>query len=169
MKITISSVDRVKLKDLLVKTGLTHDAMWFMNAVSTTGIETANQMNRASARMMAAIEARRILKLMDIESVSSMKDLRDYFETARELAIGDFMEFSWTWRDDAFDFEITKCFAFDGVSKLGVAGEYECGIYERVYGWLDALGVIYDVSPNVEHCTMYHDGSCRRTFSVEFA
>ncbi len=39
------------------------------------------------------------------------------------------------------------CFAYEGVAGLGVAAEYECGIYERIYGWLDALGLEYQATP----------------------
>ncbi|RIK11386.1 MAG: hypothetical protein DCC49_00300 [Acidobacteria bacterium] len=168
MRVTLEQVDRKALKELLVKNWMTHDAMWFMNAVGTMGIETANSMNRSSVRMMAGVEAKRIRKLMGVDSVGDISTLRDFFETARELVIGDFIDFTWEWHASSFDFEITKCFAFDGVSKLGVAGEYECGIYERIYGWLEALGVEYEVSPQVDHCTMFHGGECKRTFRVSF-
>lgn len=168
MKVTLESVDRNAIKELLVKNWMTHDAMWFMNAVGTTGIETANQMNRNSVRLMAGIEAKRIRKLMGVDSIRDISALRDFFETARELVIGDFIDFTWAWHEDSFDFEITKCFAFEGVSKLGVADTYECGIYERIYGWLEELDVKYEVSPDVAHCTMLHDGECRRRFRVSF-
>jgi hypothetical protein len=39
-------------------------------------------------------------------------------------------------------------------------------IAELVYGWLDALGVTYDVSPDVSHCTMHHDGTCVRDIRI---
>lgn len=168
MKVTLDQVDRTALKELLVKNWMTHDAMWFMNAVGTVGIETANKMNRSSVRMMAGIEAKRLRRLMGVDSIRNISALRDFFETARELVIGDFIDFTWTWHGDSFDFEITKCFAFDGVNKLGVAGAYECGIYERIYGWLEELGIEYEISPDVAHCTMFHDGECRRTFRVTF-
>jgi hypothetical protein len=53
------------------------------------------------------------------------------------------------------------------VTALGVADTYECGIYERVKGWLDALGVGYEVEPDELLCSMQHHGACGRRFALD--
>lgn len=170
MTVTLDSIDKAQLRGLLLRNWMTHDAMWFMHAVKSLGIERANALNRAAVRGMAAVEAKRLCKLLGMTSVSSPGELRRFFDSAIDLVIPDFMSFRWEWAPDerSVRFEITKCFAHDGVSMLGVAGDYECGIYERIYGWFDALGVRTEVTPDVAHCTMHHAGQCVRALRVTF-
>lgn len=165
------ALDRTELKGLLLRNWMTHDAMWFASAVDQLGIAQANRLNLSAVHGMAAIEAKRIRKILGLEEVRSNADLRRFFDTAVDLVIPDFMDFTMSWGPDnsSVHFEMHKCFAFDGVSLLGVADTYECGIYERIFGWLDGLGVGYEVTPEVDLCTMHHDGRCERTISFQLA
>jgi hypothetical protein len=167
----LGDVDKDRLKQFLVRGWMTHDAMWFVHSVHELGIETANRLNRAAVRSMAQVEAKRLLRILGRDAVTSFDELREFFEAARQLVMGDFMDFVWRWSEDerSVRFEMRKCFAYDGVSQLGVADRYECGIYERVYGWLAALGVEYSVEPDVSLCTMHHAGECVRRLELEIA
>lgn len=158
-----------ELRSLLQRNWMTHDAMWFAAALARVGIEDTNAMNRAAVRSMAAIEARRIRKLFGLGPITCADDVRRFFDCAIGAVIPDFMDFSETWAPDntSVSFQIARCFAFDGVTALGVADRYECGIYERIHGWLDELGLGYSVTPDVAHCTMFHDGSCVRRFTFD--
>ena len=49
-----------------------------------------------------------------------------------------------------------------------VIDQYQCGIFERVKGWLDGLGVEYTITPEVEGCMMHTDGQCFREFHFSF-
>ena len=164
----LDSIDKDQLKQLLLRCWMTHDAMWFLQSVNEVGIETANRLNRAAVRQMAAVEAKRIMRLLGMDGAATFKDVQRFVESAGELVIGDFMDFTWDWSADEgrVRFEFQRCFAHEGVSALGVADEYECGIFERVYGWLDALGVTYEVNPDVTYCTMHHDGTCVRDVRI---
>lgn len=157
------------LKSLLVRNWLTHDAMWFAGAVDELGIETANRLNRRAVAGMAAVEAARILRVMDLEEVRTGEELRRFFDVAIALVIPSAIEFTVRWEpaEQTVSFEITRCFAFEGVTALGVADTYECGIYERVKGWLDALGVGYEIEPDELLCSMQHRGACRRRFALD--
>ncbi len=170
MTSTLATVDKEQLHALLLRGWMTHDAMWFANAVQELGIEGANKLNRSAVHGMAAVEAKRISKLLGLSTVSGSGELRQFVDAATELVIPDFMDFSADWSDDGTSvcFAITKCFAFDGVSMLGVAAEYECGIFERIYGWLDAFGVDYQVTPAGPQCLMHHSGHCRREIELTF-
>lgn len=152
---------------LVQKGWLTHDAMWFAHSVSRLGIEAANELNRGAARAMAAVEAKRVRKLAGIDEIRTHHDLRRFFDAAIAWVIpAEVMDYEVRWADDdrAVRFEITRCFAHDGTTLLGVAERYECGIFERIEGWLDGLGVSFTTDPSVAHCTMHHEGWCRRTF-----
>jgi hypothetical protein len=157
------------LKALLVRNWLTHDAMWFAGAVDELGIETANRLNRRAVAGMSAVEAARILRIMGLEEVRTGAELRRFFDVAIALVIPSAIEFTVGWEPDerAVCFEITRCFAFEGVTALGVADTYECGIYERVKGWLDALGVGYEIDPDDLLCSMQHRGVCDRRFTLD--
>lgn len=167
---TLDTIDKETLRGLLLRNWMTHDAMWFLQAVQRLGIEQANALNRAAVRGMAGVEAKRLKKLLGLTAVDSPDTLRAFFDAAIELVIPDFIEFTWAWGpgNRSVRFEITQCFARDGVTMLGVADDYECGIYERIYGWFDELGVPYEVTPNVVHCTLHHEGTCVRDVEVRF-
>ena len=41
---------------------------------------------------------------------------------------------------------------------------YECGILERVKGWLDTIKVDYTMTPEFTGCLMHQNGSCEVDF-----
>lgn len=161
-------IDAAVRMRLVQRQWLTHDAMWFAHSVERLGIETANELNRAAVRSMAAVEAGRLRKLMAVDAVRTPAELRRFFDTAVAVVIPDVIDFTMGWAPDgqSVTFEVQRCFAFEGVSALGVADTYECGIYERVTGWLEGLGIAYRIEPDVAHCTMHHSGACRRVVTV---
>jgi hypothetical protein len=118
---------------------------------------------------MSAVEAARILRIMGVEEVRTGGELRRFFDVAIALVIPSAIEFTVQWEpgERAVRFEITRCFAFEGVTALGVVDTYECGIYERVKGWLDALGVGYEIEPDELLCSMQHRGACERRFALD--
>ncbi|MDP6814863.1 MAG: DUF6125 family protein [Alphaproteobacteria bacterium] len=157
------------IRQLLVRCWMTHDAMWFAAALRDSGTETANRLNLAAIRGLAPIEVKRIRQALGIEEVSNTDQVRAFVEGTFALVGGDFMAFDWTWRDDGTARVDTRhCFAHDGIAKLGVVADYQCGIFERIYAWLDALGVDYDADPSERHCLLHHQGRCWREFRFNF-
>jgi hypothetical protein len=51
-------------------------------------------------------------------------------------------------------------------TRAGVAAQYECGIFARVLGWLDALGVAYELSPALGKCMKAQGQECVYTITV---
>ena len=47
---TYDDLSRDELRDLLNRSWMTHDAMWFYTCVQAVGIEKTNQIGRASCR-----------------------------------------------------------------------------------------------------------------------
>lgn len=169
MDATTMSVEAEQLKQLLLRGWMTHDAMWFKSALEELGIEAANRLNRAAIRSMAPIEVKRTLAALGMHGVSTFEQLERFISGAMGLLSGDFMRFRWDWRPpDLLRVDVQECFAHKGISRLGAIARYECGIFDRIYRWLDALGVGYVVTPEGELCTMHHQGSCVRevTFHV---
>jgi len=162
-------VDPAAWRDLLVRNWMTHDAMWFGQSVMHHGIDVANELNCAAVRAMGAVEAKRVMRLLDLPAPVGAADVRRFFEAAIALLIPSFMSFETAWADGAGQatFHITRCFAHDGVESLGVLDQYRCGIYPRLYGWLDTLGVDFEVQPAAPGCVWAADG-CHRTLTFRF-
>jgi hypothetical protein len=152
-------------EELLRKCWMTHDAMWFFQALQECGIETTNKMNKAAVRSMAAIEVKRVAKALGIEKVQTFADLRRLIDGGSDLIKARFMNFRISYpAEGVVRWEFDSCFAYDGVSKLGVIDRYECGIFERPEGWFDALGLTYTVTPQIKGCMMHEQGHCFREF-----
>jgi hypothetical protein len=78
-------LEKAELRDLLVRNWMTHDAMWFANCLRHCGIDKTNQVNTASTRAMAAIEATR-LKSCSASTESRADDLERYRASLRDRA-----------------------------------------------------------------------------------
>ncbi len=160
------------LKQLLTRGWMTHDAMWYRSALEQHGSETANQLNKSAIRQMAPLEVRRIRKALGISAVSTLSQLRAFLEGAFELLIGDFMHVVWQWKGDEPEqlrLSIPKCFAREGIIRLGAIDRYECGIFERICAWLDALQISYEMRPKVSGCLLERGHSaCSVSFSFQF-
>ncbi len=161
-------LDQDAVRDLLLRNWMTHDAMWFREAVTRRGIAEANAINRAAVRSMAVVEAGRIRRLIGLEAVARLEDVRAFFTAAVDLVIPAFIacEFEWESEASAVTLRVTRCFAHDGVAGLGLIDQYECGIFERIYGWLDALGVGFAAVPDTLECLLHTRGACARRLSL---
>lgn len=87
-------------------------------------------------------------------------------EEARQLLVK-----GWMTHDagpETIRWDVRRCFALDGVTRLGVADQYQCRIFLRIETWLDVLGVTYSVAPAVTGCMMRTDGQCWREYRFPF-
>jgi uncharacterized membrane protein (DUF2068 family) len=67
-------------EELLRKCWMTHEAMWFLQALQECGIETANKTNKAAVRSMGAIEAKRVAEALGIEKIRTFAELRRFID-----------------------------------------------------------------------------------------
>ena len=158
-----------ELKEVLIKNWMTHDAMWFYHCFQECGIEKTNKINKAAARAIGIIEIRRIRKAVGIDKVETFADFKLLIEAAWDIVKGDFMKANFSLPSKNVlrgDFE--SCFAYEGIKRIGAIEQYQCGIFERIYGWFDGLGIEYSVSPQVEGCMMHSNGKCFRDFTFNF-
>ena len=158
-----------ELREILIKNWMTHDAMWFYNCLQECGIEKTNKINKAAVRAMGMIEIRRIQKALGIDKVETFEDFKLLSDATWGIVKGKFMIFSYSYPAKNIlrgDFE--NCFAYEGIKQLGAIEQYQCGIFERIYGWYDGMGIKYSVSPQVEGCMMHTVGKCFREFTFNF-
>lgn len=169
MKNTVEAIGKRELRELLSKNWMTHDAMWMKTCVEKVGIEKANEINKAACLSMGMIEIRRIAELFGMDKKDTFEDVKAILEAGLDIIKPDFMAFSvsfpergvfrWTWKEN-------QCFAFKGMKQMGLIDEYQCGIFERVKGWLKGLGVPFEMEPSVDRCMMNTEGRCERNFNI---
>ncbi|HSV96460.1 MAG TPA: DUF6125 family protein [Spirochaetota bacterium] len=166
---TYEELSKNELRDLLNRSWMTHDAMWFYNSVLAIGIDKTNPINRAAVKSMAQVEAKRIKNALGFGDISSFSDLKSFLENGFEVLRGEFMKFELSFPEkNRLHWEIPGCFAYEGVKALGVIDGYECGIFDRAHGWFEALGVKYEMKPCVRKCLMHMDGKCSVDFMFSF-
>jgi hypothetical protein len=163
--------NKKELIEILGKCWMTHDGMWFYNTWMENGIESANRINKAAIKSLAPIEIHRFKKRMGIESITSYEALKKFFTGVAELLIPDFMNISFTFPGDniaTWEFNEKKCFAYNGISMMGVIDAYECGPIYRIRCWMDSLGIKYAIDPDLDRCIMPSRGQCSGRMVFQF-
>lgn len=163
----LDNISKRDLRELLTKGWMTHDAMWFYHCSQEIGMEKTNKINRAAVRSMAAIEAKRIAKQLGMKA-ESYDDVKKLITEGFGLLKADFMDFTFEFPEhNMFRWNMRGCFAYEGIKGLGLIDQYECGIKERAYGWLDGLGIAFDAQPNTLACAMHNTGTCVTEFRLK--
>lgn len=148
---------------------MTHDAMWFKLSVENSGIEKTNLINRAAAKSLGKIEVIRLLKLLEINQIENVDQLHDLILKGLEIVGEDYIKFTIKKvKENNLELQVSKCFAYEGVKKLGYIDHYECGIYDRLEGWFEGLRINYTNSSDFLGCLMHRDGTCTRNYFFKF-
>jgi hypothetical protein len=162
------------VKELIGKCWITHDGVWFAHTLLETNIQTANRLNKAAIKSLSSIEIKRFKKILDIsdDPLNSFAALTDFFLNVSDLLIPAFMNVVITFSEPDmihWAFNEKNCFAYNGVSMLGVVDGYECGPLFRIKCWLEELGIPYDMKPDVNLCVMPEKGVCSGRFKVHLS
>ncbi len=149
---------------LLIKNWMSHDARWFMAVAAEFGLQVTNHLNQRAARELGTVEARRIVRALGLPPVTTLDD----YLLVQEVLIGllgpDLLDYRVTKAgDNAFRIHVGRCFAHDNAARAGVAGGLACGILARVTGWLEALGLAYDIEPGLDACLIARGEACIHT------
>ena len=153
---------KMELKELLIKNWMSHDGFWFYHCLQKLGIEQTNALNRAAIQSLAAIEVPRIARALGLKSqIATFDEFKAIFPKIFSVAKGNFMEFEYTFTaDDSMKWEMHRCFAYEGMKRMGVIDQYRCGVIYRILCWLAVLKLKYSVNPAVENCLRVEGGSC---------
>ena len=149
---------------LLIKNWMSHDARWFMAVAAEFGLQVTNRLNQRAAHELGKVEAQRIVRALGLPPVATLED----YLLVQEVFIGllgpDLLDYRVTKAGDhAFRMHVARCFAHDNAARAGVAGGLACGIFARVTGWLEALGLAYDIQPCLDACLMARGEECVHT------
>jgi len=167
----LDKISKEKLRDLLTRCWMTHDAMWFFHSLQEVGIDATNRINRAAVRDMAALEAQRLKKALGRadERLNDFSTLKTLFEEMFGVIKADFMKGSMEFTgENVLRLSWHQCFAFEGINRMGIIDHYQCGIFDRIDGWFNGLGLKFEVSPKVDGCMMAKEGKCYRDYSIFF-
>jgi hypothetical protein len=153
---------------LLVRCWLSHDARWFMAVAQAFGLEAASRLNQTAAHEEGRAEARRVVRALGLGPVTTLDDWLTVQEALGSLLTPDLFDYQVVpIGDGAYELRIERCFAHENVTRAGVADSYECGILPRITGWLEALGVKYELTPAPTKCLKAQGYACVYTFRLE--
>jgi hypothetical protein len=163
-------VNQKQMRDILLKNWMTHDALWYTEVAHNFGMADASPMNLRVCRKLGQIECKRLMKQVDVSAPRNMVDFRQLFELAECIFVPDFMTFRVDYPGgDIQRVHVLDCFAYNGMLKAGLVSEYECGIFERIEGWFDAMGLAYRRSPDLSRCLKHQGKACVVTIQFKFS
>lgn len=168
---SLERIGKEQLRDLLSKCWITHDAMWFFHSFREVGIEKTNKINRAAVRDMAAFEVQRLRKALGYadKKPENFTDLKSLFVEMFDIVKADFMKGSIEFPgENVLRLTWQQCFVYEGISRMGIIDQYQCGIYDRIDSWFNGLGLKYEVSPGTDGCMMHSEGKCYKEYKFIF-
>ncbi len=146
-----------------------HDARWFAAVAFEHGIEAANRANRRALRAATAGEMRAVARANGVEKTDDLGEFLTLFEAAAAVFVpGSMMEYTVERTGDrSYDVSFQRCFVHENIVKAGIAGQYECAVFDRVAGWHDAAGLPLAEDPPALPCALAQGQECRRTMTVQ--
>jgi hypothetical protein len=152
---------------LLIKCWMSHDARWFMAVARDYGMEAANRLNRIAANEVGKAEARRIVRAVELAEARTIDDWLLAQEIFLALLGPDLADYRVTKVGrNAFQVHVQRCFASENAVRAGISDLYECGMFARITGWADALGLDFELEPLLGRCLMAQGLECVCTFRL---
>jgi hypothetical protein len=154
-------------ESLLIKNWMSHDARWYMAVAQEFGLEVANQLNRVAAHEVGKAEARRIVRALKLPPIGAPDD----YLVAQEIFIAflgpELLDYDVAQASDhGYEIRVRRCFAYENVNRAGVVDQYRCGIFARVTGWMESLGLRYEMTPTLGKCLKAQGLECTYAFDV---
>jgi hypothetical protein len=166
----LSSLSFDAQKDLLIKDWMSHDARWFMAVVEHFGIEHANRLNQKVARELGRVEMRRFMKALDLSPSRNMEDYLNLKKAGLSMFGPDLVDYEIKILDhQTYEMHLTRCFAHENIVKAGIKDQYECGIFSRLQGWIDAQGLEHELAPALGKCMKVLGKECCYAVKLRFA
>ena len=166
---TLDRIDPQKLNSFLIKNWMTHDALWYGEVAGKWGMPEASPMNLRVCRKLGKIEFKRLMQMMDATVPNDMQAYQKLFEMGTQVFVPDFMVIDIDYpAENVQRFCVRECFAHRGMEKAGHLKDYECGIFERIVGWLDAMNLTYTVAPDLSRCLKFKGKACEVTIEFQF-
>jgi len=157
-------------KDLLIKDWMSHDARWYMAVVEHFGIEHANRLNQKVARELGRVEMKRFMKALDLTPSRNMEEYLNLKNAALSVFGPDLVDYEIRILDrQTYEMHLTRCFAHEHIVRAGIKDQYECGIFSRLQGWIDAQGLEHELTPPLGKCMKVLGKECCYAVKLRFA
>ena len=126
-------------------------------------------MNLRVCRKLVQIEFGRLMKMVETPSPKNIEEYQELFERGKQVFFPDFVSAQISYPgNDLQVFHFLDCFAHEGMKKLGLLADYECGIFERIEGWFHAMGLKYTRTPDLSRCLKLKGKECKITVQFHF-
>ncbi|MBM4325347.1 MAG: hypothetical protein FJ115_17480 [Deltaproteobacteria bacterium] len=156
-------------KDLLIKGWMSHDARWFMAVKEHFGMEAASRLNQKVARDLGRVEMKRFMKALNLSPSRNMEEYLNIKNAALSLFGPDLIEYEIKILDhQSYEMRLKRCFAYENVVRAGIKDQYDCGIFARLQGWIDAQGLKHELKPPLGKCMMVLGKECSYTIRLIF-
>jgi hypothetical protein len=152
---------------LLIRCWISHDARWYMAVARECGMRFVNRLNQIAAHEIGKVEIRRVVHALQLPSVTTVDDYLLTQEVLLGLFGPDLIDYHVIkLGDDAYQIHVRRCFANENAVRADIAEHYECGVFARVTGWLEALGLEYEMTPSLGRCLKVEGRECVYSFSL---
>ena len=166
---TLDRIDPQKLNRFLIKNWMTHDALWYGEVAAKLGMPEASPMNLRVCRKLGQIEFKRLMKMLEASVPGDMQAYQELFEIGKLVFVPDFMVIDIDYpAENVQRFFVRECFAHRGMEKTGLLKDYECGIFERIVGWLDGMNLTYALTPDLSRCLKFRGRECEVCIEFQF-
>jgi hypothetical protein len=156
-------------KDLLIKGWMSHDARWFMAVAEHFGIDAANRLNQFVCREIGGVEMKRYMKTLGLSPPKDMEEYLNLKKAALSLYGRDLAEYEIRILDtQSYAMHMKRCFAYENIVRAGIKEQYECGIFARLQGWMDAQGLEHKLTPSLGKCMKVLGKECCYTVELQF-
>lgn len=148
---------------------MSHDARWFMAVANRFGMDAANQLNQMVCREIGRVEIKRYMKTL---AIPEPKDLEEHLTlniAAMSLYGSGLAEYEIKiLNHQSYQMHLKRCFAYENIVKAGIKDQYECGIFARIQGWIDAQGLNHELKPPLGKCLIVSGKVCSYTIRLTF-
>jgi hypothetical protein len=151
---------------MLLQGWLAHDARWFNAVAQAYGLPAANEMNQQAAHEAGRAEARRTLKQLGLPPPADVDACVVAQQAMGRLLAPGLVDYTLSKDAGGVRFEISRCFAFENVTRAGISADYRCGIFPRLQGWWDVFDVGYELTPSPGACMLAASKPCAYTIAV---
>ena len=162
----LSTISNEKKIEILRKNWMSHDARSQMETVRLFGWKKGNKLNKSIIREMGKVMMYRLMNALRISKITNIEDLKNLCLAAMEFyypppAFNYRIE---SQSDKSILGIIEKCGTMEGIKKLGVTEQYECGCFAMRSGWYKALGM--NVKEETIKCIKNGDNICEIALKV---
>ena len=156
-------------KGLLIKGWMSHDARWYMAVAEHFGIEAANRLNQIVARELGRVEMKRFMEALNLSPSRNLEEYLNLKNAALSMFGRDLVDYEIKVLDhQSYEMHLERCFAHENIVKAGIKDQYECGIFSRLQGWIDAQGLEHELTPALGKCMKVLGKECSYNVVIRF-